>query len=60
MSKARAELKRGRDSLYNFACMLQDRNRCEDYMTQSEARELFPFIRETNYALFKEFYEYRT
>lgn len=60
MSKARAELKRGRDSLYNFACMLQDRNRCEDYMTQSEARELFQFVRENNYELFREFYEYRT
>ena len=48
------------DTLYDFAAHLQDvpyKTYGEDAITKKEARELFAFVREKNYPLFKDFYE---
>lgn len=48
------------DTMYDFArstTEVRDLRYSSDYMTKDEVREVFYFVRENNYPLFKDFYE---
>lgn len=49
------------DSLYSYASHLRDKNRqYRSELTKDEAREIFRFVKDNNYELFKSFYEVHT
>ena len=49
------------DSLYSYASGLRDKNRqYRSELTKDEAREIFRFVKDNNYELFKSFYEVHT
>lgn len=49
----------GYDSMYNFVKNLKYYKMSESYFSIQKMREVFQFVRENNYELFKLFYEYK-
>ena len=47
------------DSMYNFVRTFPENRVLKGYMDRKDAREVFSFVRQNNYELFKNFYEYR-